>query len=71
MNNAQRYLKDGVIYHELACDIAVFMSNSIKKRSSTTNRRFFQTTSKAITKQRRRKHPQRSKRCNIYSNRER
>lgn len=30
MTNAERYLKDGVIYHELACEIAVYMSNSSK-----------------------------------------
>ena len=49
MTNAEKYLKDGVIYHELACEIAVYMSNSIKKRNSTKYRRFFQTTSKAST----------------------
>lgn len=30
MTNAERYLKDGVNYHELACEIALYMSNSLK-----------------------------------------
>lgn len=30
MTNAEKYLKDGVIYHELACEIALYMSNSLK-----------------------------------------
>ena len=39
MTNAERYLKDGVIYHELACEIAVYMSNSIKSGQELYSRK--------------------------------
>ena len=30
MTNAEKYLKDGVIYHNLSCEIALYISNSLK-----------------------------------------
>lgn len=30
MTNAEKYLKDGIIYHNLACEIALHISNSLK-----------------------------------------
>ena len=30
MTNAKKYLKDETTYHELACEIALYISNSLK-----------------------------------------